>query len=321
MKKTTITLITLFAFFAISCNQPTRNRAETISTEIELIEFVRVGVFRNGLAAVRLDGKYGFIDTDSNIVIPPQFYDVRDFQGNFAQVRLNSLALGRVLAEYGFIDRTGTIVSEDYIETFHRGEFFERFYAYPLISAEEVARIAPLIHRWTNFYGIDLSQARLVRKETDACINCSFEENALKRFNFNDDDKFSNASDVLVDFSPNRQMYLDFMFAFYDEGEYWHLGWDTGQNVWLYDLRQRHAITVQWNGSSSLTYAAVWESDYSFILLGYTRNWDIGGFLHTINVFDMEADTIFYYQIVTDRSDFMYLRDVIFRERGIISDW
>ena len=33
----------------------------------------------NGLAAVCIDGKWGFVDTDENIVIEPQFSGAKDF--------------------------------------------------------------------------------------------------------------------------------------------------------------------------------------------------------------------------------------------------
>ena len=35
--------------------------------------------FSNGLAAVKVNGLWGYIDTEGNMVIEPQFFDARDF--------------------------------------------------------------------------------------------------------------------------------------------------------------------------------------------------------------------------------------------------
>lgn len=58
--------------------------------------------FSEGLAAYRLDGRYGYVDTEGKIVIAPQFEQVDLFRDGLAIVRVN----GR----YGWIDKTGKLV-------------------------------------------------------------------------------------------------------------------------------------------------------------------------------------------------------------------
>lgn len=52
--------------------------------------------------AVKLDGKFGFIDTDFNIVIKPIFQMIQPFSEDLAPAKLNG--------KYGFIDRAGNVV-------------------------------------------------------------------------------------------------------------------------------------------------------------------------------------------------------------------
>jgi WG containing repeat len=98
-------------------------------------------VFRNGLAKVKVNGKYGFVDETGKFVIPAKLTDVYNFgfdpqitpaqsggkwgyidrQGKFIippqftevfnfDRRFNSLAMVKIDNKYGFIDRRGKIV-------------------------------------------------------------------------------------------------------------------------------------------------------------------------------------------------------------------
>jgi hypothetical protein len=68
--------------------------------------FTRAYSFSEGLAAVEIDGKFGFIDTSGRVVIEPKFEDLPDmyFSDGLAKVKLEG--------KYGYIDRTGAIVIE-----------------------------------------------------------------------------------------------------------------------------------------------------------------------------------------------------------------
>lgn len=61
-----------------------------------------VGSFSGGLAAVQLNGKWGFIDKKNKVVIPFKYDDAREFSEGLAAVSINR--------KYGFIDRAGALV-------------------------------------------------------------------------------------------------------------------------------------------------------------------------------------------------------------------
>ncbi len=58
--------------------------------------------FSNGLASIKKDGKYGFIDTKGNIVINPEFDDAKYFSDELACVKKGD--------KYGYIDKNGNVV-------------------------------------------------------------------------------------------------------------------------------------------------------------------------------------------------------------------
>ena len=60
-------------------------------------------MFSEGLAPVRVDERWGYIDKAGRIVISPQFDYAESFFGGLARVRLSN-------SRTGMIDRTGRIV-------------------------------------------------------------------------------------------------------------------------------------------------------------------------------------------------------------------
>jgi hypothetical protein len=96
------------------------------------------GPFCCGLARVKKDHKWGYIDTTGNIVIPIKYQEVENFSENLARVRQ-----GR---KWGLYDNTGKEIIKptfDYIGPFVNGK------AKVLIEAEEYymntegVRVAP----------------------------------------------------------------------------------------------------------------------------------------------------------------------------------
>lgn len=70
----------------------------------------------DGLLAVTVDGKHGFIDLTGRFVIPPTF----DFAWQFSDGRASAWQNGRA----GFIDRNGKFVISprfEYAKAFHEG--------------------------------------------------------------------------------------------------------------------------------------------------------------------------------------------------------
>lgn len=68
-------------------------------------KFNEAGIFSEGLAGVKLNGKWGFINTSGNFAIPPQFEDVYvGFCNGLAPVKQNG--------QWGYIDRDGKMTIE-----------------------------------------------------------------------------------------------------------------------------------------------------------------------------------------------------------------
>jgi hypothetical protein len=72
-------------------------------TSIQLPENRKIA-FTDGLAPIRSDGKWGYMDTQQRIVIAPRF----DRAESFSQDR----AVVTVGGRYGYIDRAGTYIAE-----------------------------------------------------------------------------------------------------------------------------------------------------------------------------------------------------------------
>ena len=84
-------------------------KGERITSQL----FERANKFSDGMAAIQLDDKWGFIDTTGNIVIQPQ-YDIRsNFSEGLAPVYVSVEEAGYMFGSYslqGFIDKTGATV-------------------------------------------------------------------------------------------------------------------------------------------------------------------------------------------------------------------
>jgi S-layer homology domain/WG containing repeat len=61
-----------------------------------------IATFAEGLAAVEVNGKYGYVDVAGNAVIAPQFEEVGAFSQGLAPVKVGE--------QWGYIDRTGNIM-------------------------------------------------------------------------------------------------------------------------------------------------------------------------------------------------------------------
>jgi hypothetical protein len=77
--------------------------------------------FSDGLAAVRIDGRFGYIDATGRVVIAPRYEAAGPFSGDYAEVWINGRS--------GAIDRTGQIVVPaqfDRLVPFASGAFIAR---------------------------------------------------------------------------------------------------------------------------------------------------------------------------------------------------
>jgi len=96
--------------------------------------FESVKSFQNGMAAVKEDGRWGFINRDNGeIVIEP----VWDAAGYFSDEGLANVKKDR---RWGFIDRTGSVVIEPQFST---ASAFSHGMAYVITTSDKVCYIGP----------------------------------------------------------------------------------------------------------------------------------------------------------------------------------
>ena len=72
-------------------------------------QFLNLSPFHGGLAAVEVDGKWGFIDKKGNDVIKAEYASVSDFSEGYAVVRYDVTGGGHYRSS--FVDSTGTVVA------------------------------------------------------------------------------------------------------------------------------------------------------------------------------------------------------------------
>ncbi|MGB4774978.1 MAG: WG repeat-containing protein [Daejeonella sp.] len=79
------------------------------------LKFNWANSFSEGLAAVLIDGKWGYINKQGQLIIEPQFTDASDFN--------NNIAIAGIENKRFCIDQSGKIISEEYrrISTFYEG--------------------------------------------------------------------------------------------------------------------------------------------------------------------------------------------------------
>ncbi len=75
-----------------------------IGSNIKVIELVKPALqrayrFSDGIAGVRVNNKYGFIDLNGKYITEPVYENIKDFEDGFAQIKLEG--------NYGFIDKEG----------------------------------------------------------------------------------------------------------------------------------------------------------------------------------------------------------------------
>ena len=105
-KTVRILALALAAVLLVCAQSAVFASAEESYIEIVPPKYDAVGNFSEGMAAVMLDGKWGFIDKTGKEVIPPIYSDVKDFSDGLAPVRGGQVETFTI----GFIDKTGKTI-------------------------------------------------------------------------------------------------------------------------------------------------------------------------------------------------------------------
>lgn len=265
--------------------------------------------FYQDLKVVAKNAKWGFIDRAGNEAIPLKYDYVWAFRSNqdYAQVQLNG--------ETFFIDKIGQKLNTDSIDALEWQERLDEFNTNPSVSAQEVARIAPIIKKWTDFYKLDFEKARLISRNDSACIKCP-STSETDSVNYRESEKELDTDERSdVDYSPNKQWYVD-LGIMYDEmdGKKYFIGWDDCQSVYLIDRKRKHQNMILWIGSAGLAEGVFWKSNDLFAIVGYDHNYLF------IKVFDITDETISHYQLILKEDNSGgYMNKVYLKEKGVIT--
>ena len=86
---------------------------------IKSLNYQDVYYFKEGLARVEADGKYGYIDKEGKEVLSPKYVYAKDFRGGLARVKADG--------KYGYIDKEGKeVISPKYEGSWYFGKNTER---------------------------------------------------------------------------------------------------------------------------------------------------------------------------------------------------
>lgn len=267
-------------------------------------------IFYQDLKVVMKNAKWGFIDRAGNEIIPLKYDYAWAFRPDkdYARVQLDG--------ETFFINKIGEKLNTDSIDALEWQEHLDEFNAHPPVSPKELARIAPIIKKWTDFYELDFTKARLISRNDSACIKCpsSSETDGVNYREF--EKELDTDKRIDVDYSPHKQWYVD-LGIMYDEmdGKKYFIGWDDCQSVYLVDRKRKHQNMILWMGSGGLAEGVFWKSNDLFVVVGYDHN------CRFIQVFDIANETISHYQLIfKEDNSGGYMNKVYLKEKGIITE-
>jgi len=195
----------------------------------------------------------------------------------------------------------------------------EIYYERPLISKEEVESIQPVLKKWADFYGVELSKMRTVSVSDFKPF--SYELGGLYA-EFSD----KNDTDTLpdVDYSPDKQRYVDIggLGYVYGDGE-WIAGFDDCQNIYLIDRKIRKLREIMFIGVSGRAETVFWKDNDVFIIVGYDNYPPLSRFVY---VFDLKKSTKSEYKFLISENNkgvsevSGYVEQVLLKEKGFIVD-
>ena len=200
------------------------------------------------------------------------------------------------------------------------GYYLEDNIDYSPVSDEEIALIAPVIKKWTDYVGVDFSQANFVSSESK-CLNCKPDKGSQFYWAFSENDDSDNFRDF--DYSPNKQRYIDLIYSYERNGNYYWQTWQGVEAIYLTDRAKRTKNAILYTDNlKGMPDAVFWKSNDIFIIVGcenYTP--EKTSFQVYVYVFDIAAQTVNYYEIAKELKleDIYYLEEVTLKEKNILA--
>ena len=210
-------------------------------------------------------------------------------------------------------------INQDLVQ---KQELEDEFNPHPLISAEGLANIAPIIKQWTDFYKLNLAQARLTEFLDSTyiyrtCLDCPPDTRDVYYQEYTPEQNTSKL--ISVFYSPDKQRYIDIgIFCekingkYYDTGEY-----DDCQIIEFTDRQLKHNHTLFYFGVSTGVDVVFWKNNDVFFLAGR----EFGYPRYFVYEYNISNQTRTHYEIVADAKNSNYLTEVVYKEKGIILDY
>lgn len=178
--------------------------------------------------------------------------------------------------------------------------------------------IYPVIRKWADFYGLDLSQARDMSGKSSFCFSCPDQQSGnpyYRPFTPQDD----SADLIGMFYSPDRTRYIDVGIRYTTENgrRVRDLdAYDGTQQVYLVDRTLKQIKLLFDLGAVGMKEAAFWIDDETFVLAGYIFDQPYN--YYSIRRFNIEYDHSWYYELRMDEIfKTSYHRTVVLKEMGI----
>ncbi len=193
------------------------------------------------------------------------------------------------------------------------------FNSYPTLSTEEIASIAPIIEKWTDFYKLDFSKARFIDKKR-ICLDCPPDTLDVYYREYAPEQNSSKLIEMF--YSPDKQRYVDIGILceningkYYDTGNY-----DDSQAVYFIDRRLKYIHNLFYFGISAGIETVFWKSNDEFILVGR----DFFGEMVThffVYEYNIPNRTVLEYNMLVPHLEEKSYREQIYKEKEIVVDY
>ena len=195
----------------------------------------------------------------------------------------------------------------------------QKFNSYPTVSAEEIARIAPIIKKWTDFYSLDFAQARFIGKD-NICLDCPPDTSSVYYNKYTPEQNTSQLIEMF--YSPDKQRYIDIGILceningkYYDTGDY-----DDSQAVYFTDRQLKHNHNLLYFGISARIETVFWKNNDVFILVGQ-GDFGEGITYFFVYEYNIPNQTIFQYDMLVPYLVENSYREQVYKEKGIIENY
>ncbi|NDV68190.1 hypothetical protein [Dysgonomonas sp. 25] len=167
------------------------------------------------------------------------------------------------------------------------------------IDKKTISALLPKIKDWLDYYNLDIrkfkpdgSSGIYIPQEYEESIFCAQ----------------LPASDLMYkpklrEYSPDKNYCIplyEFIAQYDEETGLYYGGWDDSQSVWLYDKSKKLGSVIQFNGVGSITEAAYWLDNNTFVLLGYEC---VDNYKFTLRLCNLQTEDAVHYSLEKEQPE------------------